>query len=279
MRIAVASGKGGTGKTTVAVSLALTAAQKNNVTFVDCDVEAPNAHIFLKPDITSTHQAGIPVPLVDEPLCNGCKKCSDICEFSALAVIGKKVLVFSELCHGCGGCSLVCPVRAISERDREIGIIESGKAGKIKFFHAKLKIGEPMSPPLIRKLKAEAMNDRNNDTVILDCPPGTSCPVIESLKGADRCILVTEPTPFGLNDLELATRTVKEMDIPASVIINRAGIGDGKVKRFCEKTGLKVWMEIPHSRAVAEAYSRGVPLIEAMPEVKTKFNMLMENSL
>lgn len=284
MRIAIASGKGGTGKTTVAVNLALTAqaqepVSEGSVKFVDCDVEAPNAYLFLKPEITSRQKAGIPVPVVDESLCNGCRKCREICQFSAITVLDKKtVLTFPELCHGCGGCSLVCPTAAISEVEREIGEIEAGNAGGIEFFHARLNVGETMSPPLIRKLKAQASHS-GDKTVILDCPPGTSCPMIESVKGADLCILVTEPTPFGLNDLELASGAIKQMGIRAAVIINRAGIGNGKVKEFCQKARLPVWLEIPQSRKIAEAYSRGIPVVEAVPELKKEFEKILLQSL
>jgi MinD superfamily P-loop ATPase len=278
MRIAIASGKGGTGKTTVAVSLALSA-QEQNLVFVDCDVEAPNAYLFLKPEITSRKKAGIPVPLVDESLCNGCRKCREVCQFSAITVLGEKtVLTFPELCHGCGGCSLVCPTAAISETEREIGEIETGRARGMEFFHARLKVGEAMSPPLIRKLKAQASRDEDK-TVILDCPPGTSCPMIESVKGADLCILVTEPTPFGLNDLELASGAIKQMKVPAAVIINRAGIGNGKVKEFCKNAGLPVWLEIPQRREFAEAYSRGIAIVEAVPQLKKEFEKILLQSL
>ena len=278
MIISVASGKGGTGKTTVATNLALSLDGNIPVTFLDCDVEEPNAHLFLKPHIKSTQSIGIPVPEIDKSKCNYCGKCAEICAYNAIAVIKKQVLVFPELCHGCGGCSLLCPENAISEREREIGIIEEGEvlsqnASSISFFHGKLNIGEPMAPPLIRAVKKKVNSDGIN---IIDVPPGTSCPVIEAVKGSDFCILVTEPTPFGLNDLELAVETLRKLKISFGVVINRADLGDSKMDSYCVKENIPILMRIPFKKEIAMAYSKGIPIIDELPEYKEKFKGLFK---
>jgi len=268
--LSIASGKGGTGKTTIAVNLALCL---DNVQFLDCDVEEPNAHIFLKPSVEETIPAVIPVPRVDLKKCTFCGKCNDACEFHAIVVVKEAVLTFDELCHGCGACSYVCPEEAISEVDREIGKIEIGRSGPIRFIQGILHIGEPMATPIIRKEKRLMAP---SDITILDAPPGTSCPVIETVKGSDFCLLVTEPTPFGLNDLELAAGMVKKMDVPIGVVINRADIGDRGVTQFCQREGIPILMEIPMDRRIAELYSQGVPLIEDLHHYRTKFVSLFK---
>ncbi len=265
MIISIASGKGGTGKTTIATSLALSL---NNVFFLDCDVEEPNAHFFLKPEIKEIEVVKRPVPEVDKEKCIFCGKCAGICEFKAIMVVGKSILTFHELCHGCGGCVRICPENAIKEGEKEIGIIEKGNTNGIKFFHGKLNIGEAMSPPLIKKLR----NYENKQGItIIDAPPGTSCPVIASIKGSDFVILVTEPTPFGLYDLELAVGAVKTLKIPHGIIINRADIGDDRIIRYAEREKIPILLEIPFDKRIAEAYSQGIPLVEDMPEWKEKF--------
>jgi len=274
--IAVASGKGGTGKTTIAINLALSL---GNVYFLDCDVEEPNAHIFLKPEITHTEWVNIPVPKVNEDRCTYCGKCAEVCVYNAIAVIKEKVLLFSELCHGCGGCSLLCPEDAIEEIDRPIGILEKGKANSILFTHGKLNLGEALAVPLVRAVKRAIpeinLNNNqaisNNQVTIIDVPPGTSCPVIESVKKSDFCLLVTEPTPFGLNDLILAVETLKKLRIPFGVVINRADVGDKKTDEYCEKEKIPILMRIPMDRDIAIAYSQGIPMIKAKPEYKKKF--------
>ncbi|MDY6862597.1 MAG: ATP-binding protein [Thermodesulfobacteriota bacterium] len=268
MIISVASGKGGTGKTTIATSLALAL---KDVQYMDCDVEEPNGHIFLKPEIEERISVGIQVPEVDESKCTYCGECSKVCEFNAIVVIKEKVLFFPELCHGCGACSYICPVDAVDEVKREIGIIEKGKSGNAEFVHALLNIGEPMAPPLIRKEK-ELMD--SGRTVIIDSSPGTSCPVVEAVKGSDFCLLVTEPTPFGLNDLKLAVEMVIKLNIPLGVVVNCSDIGDRKVWQYCENVNVPILMEIPMDRKIAEAYSKGVPLIEEVPEYISKFHDL-----
>ncbi len=268
MIISIASGKGGTGKTTVAINLALALSDSQSLKFLDCDVEEPNAYFFLKPELSQKIPVSIPVPEINETKCDFCGKCAEICEYNALAVLKDTVLVFAELCHGCGGCTLLCPEKAITEKDRQIGIMEIGSTGKITFIHGKLNIGEAMSPPLIREVKKQI---NPSETVIIDAPPGTSCPVIESVKGSDFSLLVTEPTPFGLNDLKLAVETLKQMKIPHGVVLNRAGVGDNKVKNYCNRENIPILMEIPMDRKIAEAYSEGKSIIETMPEYQQKF--------
>ena len=266
MIISIASGKGGTGKTTVATNLALS--MDRTVQFLDCDVEEPNAHIFLKPQIEQRKSVGIPVPEVNEEKCTHCGKCQEICAFNAIAVIKNKVLIFPELCHGCGGCSLLCPEKAIREVDKEIGIIQIGKVGPIEFINGKLNVGEAMSPPLIRTVKKSIANGK---IAIIDAPPGTSCPVIESIKNSDFCILVTESTPFGLNDLILAVEVVKKLEIPFGVIINRFDIGDDKVDLYCKENEIPILMLIPFDMEIASLYSRGIPMVQEKKEYTTKF--------
>ncbi|MFA5100504.1 MAG: ATP-binding protein [Candidatus Omnitrophota bacterium] len=271
MIISIASGKGGTGKTTVAVNLALSL---KNVQVLDCDVEEPNAHLFLKPRIKDEVKAFIPVPEVDETKCTHCGRCRDVCAYHAIAVLpaadGKKgsVLIFPHLCHGCGACSLLCPQKAIKEINKDIGVIEVGDKGNMQFGHGRLNIGEAMSPPLIRQVKSYINPTR---TVIIDAPPGTSCPVITAVKGSDFCVLVTEPTPFGLNDLVLAVEVLRKLQIPFGVVINRSDIGDGKVEDYCLKENIPILMKIPFSREIAVSYSEGVPIVKKDVSYQDKF--------
>ncbi len=273
MILSVASGKGGTGKTTIAVNLALSLENTQAVQFLDCDVEEPNSHFFLKPRFLSNQEVSIPIPEIAEEKCTYCGKCAEVCAYNAIAVLKDTVLVFPELCHGCGGCSLLCPEKAIREKGQRIGIIEFGSANTIQFIHGKLDVGQAMSPPLIREIKKH-----NNSTrlVIIDAPPGTSCPVIEAVKGSDFSLLVTEPTPFGLNDLKISVETLREMNIPFGIVINRAGIGDSGVEDYCQKEGIPLLMILPMDRDIAVAYSEGRPLIEAQPKYRKKFLELFE---
>ena len=272
MIVSIASGKGGTGKTTIATSLALSI--NSGVQFLDCDVEEPNAHIFLKPEIKQNKAISIPVPKIDESKCNFCGRCAQVCAYNALAVLKDKVLTFPTLCHGCGGCMLLCPQKAITEVDKEIGVVEIGNAGHLQFIHGKLNVGEVMSPPLIRAVK-EYINPTR--TVIIDAPPGTSCPVIEAVKGSDFCILVTEPTPFGLYDLTLAVEVLRKLKIPFGVVVNRSSLGDDKVDSYCEKEHIQILMRIPFKKEIAVAYSKGIPLADEYPDFKERFNGLFED--
>jgi MinD superfamily P-loop ATPase len=266
MRISVASGKGGTGKTMVATNLALSLG--SDVQLLDCDVEEPNAHLFIKPVFDETVTIYTPVPEVDENRCTYCGKCNEICQFKAISVVNKTILVFAELCHSCGGCMKVCPEAAITEKGRELGIIQKGHRNGMEFIHGKLRVGEAMSPPLIQKVRSYQNPEK---ITILDAPPGTSCPVIAVIKNTDFVLLVTEPTPFGLYDLQLAIGAVETLNIPCGLIINRCDLGDDKVKRYAGSKNLPILMEIPFDRRIAEAYSRGEPLVETMPDWKDEF--------
>ncbi|MBW1852390.1 MAG: ATP-binding protein [Deltaproteobacteria bacterium] len=266
MIISIASGKGGTGKTTVATNLALSI--DSDVQILDCDVEEPNAHLFLRPSINEIKTVSTPVPKIDEDKCTLCGKCAEICQFKAIIVIGETVLPFPELCHSCGGCMEVCPEKAISETDRELGIIERGNSNGLDFVHGKLRVGEAMSPPLIRKVRSFT---RPDILTIIDAPPGTSCPVIAAMKGADFVLMVTEPTPFGLHDLKLAVEAVKILDIPCGLVINRSDMGDDQVRDYAKQENLPILMEIPFDRQIAVAYSKGKIIVDVMPEWKEKF--------
>lgn len=272
MILSVASGKGGTGKTLVATSLALSLEQ-GTVQLLDCDVEEPNAHILLRPQIDSPRPVTVPVPAIDTEKCTYCGLCSEACAYNAIAVAGRTVLVFRELCHGCGACSYVCPAGAISEEPRQVGVVESGRAGGVRFVGGRLNVGEAMAVPLIRAVKKLA---DPKATVILDAPPGTSCPVVETIRGSDFCLLVTEPTPFGLSDLTIAVEVAREVNVPCGVVINRDGPGDEGVERYCAQEGIPVLMRIPFDRRIAEAYCRGETLAAYMPSWQQAFRDLFE---
>ncbi|PRR69004.1 ATP-binding protein [Neomoorella humiferrea] len=262
MIVTVASGKGGTGKTTIVTNLALALAKKMPVQVLDCDVEEPNAHLFLKPEFQEEREVTLPVPEVDETKCTACGRCSEVCAFHALAVAGGRVLVFPEMCHGCGGCSLVCPAGAIREKPYRIGVVARGQAGNIDFVHGRIDIGMPMAPPVIRAVKKLS---RREGLTLIDAPPGTSCPVVAAVKGSDFCLLVTEPTPFGLNDLRLAVGMVRELGVPCAVVINRSTLGDQRVERYCLREGIPILLKIPFDKEYAATYARGRCLVEDYP--------------
>ena len=273
MRVAVASGKGGTGKTLVAVNLAAALRDRVETTLVDCDVEAPNGHLFLAPTFSTRETVAKRVPRVDESVCTQCGACTAACEFNAITLMAGRVLVFDELCHGCGRCGLVCPVDAIRETDHPLGEIEFGSSGALRFAHGRLHIGEAMASPIISRLR-EAVPD--TAWTILDSPPGTACSVITTLHDVDVAVLVTEPTPFGLHDLRAAVGVVRALGLPAGVVINRHGIGDDAVDRYCETEGLPVLLRIPFDRRIAETGAEAQLLIEALPEWRTAFIDLAE---
>ena len=274
--IAIASGKGGTGKTTVAANLAwIIAENKKRVQYLDCDVEEPNGHIFLKPKVNQSEKVKVAVPAVDMEKCIGCGKCGQICQYGAIVAIKEKnVLTFEQLCHSCGGCMRVCPSNAIKSKMLDIGTLDCGKAGNVDFVSGKLQIGSVRTPALIKKVKEQI---KENYIAIIDAPPGTSCPVVETLKDVDFVLLVTEPTPFGLNDLKLAVDLTKEMKLPFAVAINRCGIGNNKVEEYCEKEKIKILMKLPDDRKIAEAYSDGKMIIDVLPEYEKSFIALYEN--
>lgn len=269
MIISIASGKGGTGKTTVAVNLA-TAIGKN-VQVLDCDVEEPNAHLFIQPTMEKQESVFTPVPKVDEAKCTQCGKCAEICEFKAIILIGDTILTFPEMCHSCGGCFEVCPENAISETFRELGQIEIGHKNGLGFVHGKLRIGEAMAPPLIGKVRTFTRPDL---LTIIDAPPGTSCPVIASVKNTDFVLLVTEPTPFGLHDLKLGVEAIRLLGIPHGLVINRSDMGDDQVKAYADSEKIPILMEIPFDRQIAEAYSKGQMIVDVKPEFHAKFIQL-----
>jgi MinD superfamily P-loop ATPase len=254
----------------VATNLAVSA--DGPVQLLDCDVEEPNVHLFLRPSIDESVTITTPVPEIDLEKCNPCKKCMKICRFRAIAVLGDTVLTFPELCHSCGGCMAVCPEGAIRETGRELGVLETGYRNGVAFVHGRLRVGEAMAPPMIRSVRQRA---RSDGLILIDAPPGTSCPVIAAMKGTDFVLLVTEPTPFGLHDLNLAVGAVKILGIPMGLVINRADIGDDQVKRYARTEGIPVLMEIPFDRRIAESYSRGEIFALAIPEWKARFRELL----
>lgn len=277
MKLAIASGKGGTGKTTLATNLAQVAARRGlRVAYVDCDVEEPNGHLFLHPTIESCLVVNELTPRVDKRLCDLCGRCGDICRFSAIVVMGVDVLVYPQLCHGCGGCMRVCPNHAIVETPHPLGEVHRGRAGVIQFLEGKLNIGEARSAPVIRAVR-EAVPAV--ELTILDAPPGTSCPAIAGVRDADFVLLVTEPTPFGLNDLRLAVEMVRMLKRPLAVVVNRVGVGDDRIARYCRTEGIGVWAEIPDDRRIGEAYARGRLICEALPEYESVFDNLLERVL
>jgi len=272
MIISVASGKGGTGKTTIATNLAVSIG--SGVQLLDCDVEEPNAHLFLKPEIQHAETVSTPVPEIDKQKCSLCRKCVDICRFKVIAIAGQTILAFPELCHSCGGCMIVCPEEAISETGRELGMLETGMSNAIEFGHGRLRVGEAMSPPLINKVRSLVKPEIVN---IIDAPPGTSCPVIAAMKATDFVLMVTEPTPFGLHDLKLAVEAVKLLNIPCGLVINRADIGNDDVRQYAQAENLPILMEIPFDRKIAEAYSEGRMIVEVLPEWRPKFFALFNH--
>jgi len=279
MRIVVASGKGGTGKTTIATSLAMVAAEHSLVHFLDCDVEAPNAGLFLNPQISDRKDVGILIPRVNENRCTYCGDCAQACQFHAIVTVGKKVLVFPELCHGCGSCTLVCPEKAISEELDVLGELQAGRAlNQIGFTQGILNVGEPMAVPIIRELKKWELFS-SSPFEIRDAPPGASCPVVETLRGADFALLVTEPTPFGLHDLKQVVEVLCELGIPSGVIINRDGIGNADVEHYCEEVGLPILMRIPMKREIAVGIASGVPLVEISSDFHNSFHHLYKKLL
>jgi len=269
MIIAMASGKGGTGKTTIATNVAATLARMGRrVQLLDGDVEAPNCHLFLRPEIRSSTPVTVPIPVVDQDRCLRCGACADFCQSGAILLLGDRVIVLPELCSGCGGCALVCPERAIKEEPREVGTLDVGLADGIGFARGRLTIGEARAVPIIAALRR---HEHHAETVLIDAPPGTTCPMLEAVKDADFVCLVAEPTPFGLSDLRLALGAIEQLGVPAGVVVNRAGLGDDRVNRFCAEQGIEILAEIPDDRRAAEACSRGDLLVNVLPGYVERF--------
>jgi MinD superfamily P-loop ATPase len=268
MIVSVASGKGGTGKTSVAVNMALSV---GNVQLLDCDVEEPNAHLLLHPEMTKKEAVYTSIPKVDRNLCNTCGECTKFCQFNAIFVAPEKILVFPDLCSSCGGCAIVCPRKAITWEKHKIGTLNFGATDGVTLVYGELDVSKPLAVPVIKAVKKQI---KEAETVILDSPPGTSCPFVETVSGSDFCLLVTEPTPFGLYDLKIAVEVLRKIGIPFGVAVNRAGVGDKKVYEYCNKEGIRILLEIPYERRIAELYSKGVPFSLEMPEWADKFQML-----
>jgi MinD superfamily P-loop ATPase len=271
MKLAIASGKGGTGKTMIAVNLAFTLSQTESVTLVDCDVEEPNLHLFFPAPATST-KVTVPVPVVDETTCDHCGRCEEFCQYGAMTVLRSRILFFPELCHSCGGCTLVCPNGAIHEEPKRIGTTTiSTPLPYLKLISGMLDTGNPHVVPIIREAKKMAASD---PLVICDTAPGTSCPVVETLDGCDACILVTESTPFGLHDLRLAVDVAARLDVPLGIVINRSDGKDQATLEFCTDHDLEVMMTIPFDREIAAIQSRGDLLCRVKPEWQKAFTAL-----
>ncbi|MBN2725940.1 ATP-binding protein [Candidatus Mcinerneyibacteriota bacterium] len=273
MKIAVASGKGGTGKTTVAVNMALSV--DFPVTLVDADVEEPNGIFFLPLTLEKSGDVSIREPVVNSSRCTSCGACAKACRFNAIAITPKGAMIFPELCHACGGCFMACREGAITERERVIGALSQGKAGNLTFIQGELNVGEALAPPVIREAKKRA---EEASLIIIDSPPGTACPMVAAVGDADFVLLVTEPTPFGLNDLKLAVETVRTLSRPFGVVINRDGIGDEGVRDYCAREGIEIVGSVPDDRAVAEHYSRGIPAVVLSPDYKALFKEILRKA-
>ena len=271
MILSIASGKGGTGKTTVSVNLALSLGR---VQLIDCDVEEPNDNIFIKANIDSIQDVNVEIPQIDSEKCLNCGACADFCSFNAIVDLSSGIKIFSGLCHSCGGCKLVCQNDAISWKDKKIGSIRKGKNEDILFCEGILDIGESRPTPIIKSLKYQI---RTGIDTILDCPPGTSCSFLETVNGSDFCILVTEPTPFGFNDLKIAVEALKEMGVPFGVVINRDGIGDDEIEIFCKKEMIPILLKIPYNKEIAKLYSKGEPFIDYFPYISGQLVFVFNN--
>ncbi len=268
MIIGIASGKGGTGKTTVAVNLAYV---RERVHYMDCDVEGPNGHLFLKPEIDSERDSNILVPELIKDRCTYCGVCAEVCAYNAIFVAENNWTLFRELCHGCGSCTYFCPEKALKEVPVSIGTIREGRRGNIIFTGGELNIGEAMSPPLIRDVKRRMNREMD---VIIDAPPGTTCPAIEGIKDSDFVILVAEPTSFGLEDLKLMVEVVKKLNIPFGIFLNKKGMGgEGIIESFAESENIEIVGELPFDRTIGELTSRG----EIISRVDDKYKEIFLN--
>ncbi|HOD54520.1 MAG TPA: ATP-binding protein [Candidatus Cloacimonadota bacterium] len=271
MRIAVLSGKGGTGKTLVSVNLARLA---GNSHYIDCDIEEPNGHLFFKPALTQKEEIKVKMPVVDHTKCNGCRKCIDKCRFNAMAYIYNKVLIFEEVCHSCGACSLLCPEKAISESDKVIGEIQHGTSDMVKVSSGFLNIGESSGIPVIRQLLKQKTG--TND-VIIDCPPGSACSVMESIQDADFCLLVAEPSIFGAHNLNMVYELVKLFNKKHAVVLNKTMEGENPSEEFCQTHLIPILSRIPYSQEIAKQNSDAEIIIDTNPQYRELFAQLLEN--
>jgi len=277
MIVAFASGKGGTGKTTITTNLAAALDRMGRpVQVLDCDVEEPNCHLFLQPESTRKTVVNVPLPVVDEESCTLCGACANLCQFGAILQFADRIMMVPELCLSCGGCKLVCTDGAITEKPEEVGVVTEGRVRGIDFVEGRLKVGVARAIPVISKVKECMMRDR---IVLIDAPPGTSCPMLESVKDVEFACLVAEPTPFGLNDLKIAVGGVRQLDLPVGIVINRADMGDDQLKHYCEAENIEVLMELPNDRRIAEVCSTGGLIVDALPEYRSKFTSLLKQLL
>lgn len=270
IKIAILSGKGGTGKTLVGVNLAATAAS----TYIDCDVEEPNGNLFFKSQIDTQTQIAVNIPTIDSSICTGCKRCVDFCAFNALAYAGGKVIVMDEICHSCGGCMLVCGPKAISETDKRIGTISAGKSGDVRVIFGTMDMGIASGIPIIKSLTAHANNASGR--VIIDCPPGSSCAVIESISDADYCLLVAEPTVFGQHNLDMVYNLVKLLEKPCGAVLNKCTLGGNPSKDYCLSNGIPILAEIPYDKELALLNSNGKIAVHQSKRYKRLFAMLLD---
>lgn len=277
MIITVTSGKGGTGKTLISLSLL---SSVDEGTLIDADVEAPNDNLFLRFSLEKATEVYKKVPIIDQKSCTFCKACAEACEYNAIAIFPKKTFVTDDLCHGCGLCGRVCPVGAISFEKKSMGIISTGFSSsnpKIKFVEGKLNIGEAMASAIIKELKSGYITKIGNLTII-DSPPGSACPVVESMRDTDFVLLITEPTPFGLHDLEITVDVAKILNIPFGIVINRSTIGDKSIiEKYAKKENIPILLEIPYDREFAELYSKGSLFVSKYPKWKIKFQGLIKD--
>jgi len=271
MKLAVASGKGGTGKTSLACALAQALGPR--AALLDCDVEEPDCALFLKPEIEAEAEFCVPVPVIDAAKCKGHGRCQEVCAYNAIKIFNKKPFLFGHMCHSCGGCVLACPEKAIAEAPHPVGKIRHGRAAALFFADGTMNIGEASPVRLIKAVKKLAPPGAHT---IIDCPPGTTCPMINAVAGSDFCLLVSEPTPFGLCDLKLAVETLEKIKVPHALVINRSDLGDGEMEAWCAGKGIKILLRIPFDRVIAEAYSRGETLLSARPEYRMALRAMFE---
>lgn len=270
MKIAVLSGKGGTGKTLVSVNLAAAAKES---TYIDCDVEEPNGHLFFKPRDIESEKISISIPIADEKLCMGCRKCVDFCKFNALAYINNKLIIFDEVCHSCGGCMLFCPESALAEKEKIIGEIQRGVSENVTVITGILNTGEASGIPIIKKLLSGI--PAKKEFTLIDCPPGSACIVMESIKDADYCILVAEPTLFGVHNLSMVYELVRLFDKPHGVVLNKCLDGENPAEKFCIEKGINVLGRIPFDNELGTLNSNALISVRESKKYRNLFSELL----